>query len=494
MFKRGIKGVDFIVCNTDATALEKSPIPNKIQLGKGLGAGNVPAVAEKAAYEKADEIKSAFENQTQMVFIAAGMGGGTGTGAAPVVAKLLKEIELDDDEVQRILTVAVVNTPYTKEGRRRIEQAKAGIKELRQHVDAIIIVNNDKLREFGGNCGMSQSFARADEILSTAVKGMAEIMTVDSSLHIDFRDVNTVVRDSGVALMSCGEAEGEDRAGKAALQALSSPLLNDSNINGAKNVLLYFSSSPEHEMTHDEWDEITDLILKAAGKDNADLIWGMGLDDSLGEKLSITLVATGFSENDVFSEPKVRRVCIDEQHAPQQPVVESLYQPLQPEVSEKPDLSQYEYSINDELNDIRIISKAEPTANPNTLENSLNLFTQRVATPSATQVVNQLPSQNDDPYLRFEPYEQPKIEAPTVNPERFQVHSTTRIQHLKDLSCKVKTIEGLEEIERIPAYQRRQMKVEEPTHSYSSASEVSRFTLTEDGRVVGNSFLHDNVD
>ncbi|MDR2907579.1 MAG: cell division protein FtsZ [Bacteroidales bacterium] len=491
MYRRGIKGVDFIVCNTDASALDKSPVPNKIQLGKGLGAGNVPAVAEKAALDKADEIKATFASNTQMVFIAAGMGGGTGTGAAPVVAKLLKEIELEDDEVKNILTVAVVNTPYTKEGRKRIEQAKAGIEELRKYVDAIIIVHNDKLRELGGNCGMSQAFARADEIIATAVKGMAEIMTVDSSIHIDFRDVNTVVEKSGVALMSCGEAEGENRAHEAITQALASPLLNDNNIIGAKNVLLYFSSSAEHEMTHDEWDEITDIVLKATGKDAADMIWGMGIDDSLGDKLAITLVATGFSGAELYPNPEDRVVIrLDDKlpeteiAAPATPLFETAKAPERP----APPVYHIDDKWDEPFTASKPISMAQKTE-ASSLELSFNSLEQRFA---ETVKSNELPIDEIEPYLRPAQTEMPTAAAPSIDLNRFQNYSVDRSERLRQLSAQTKTVEGLEELERIPAYMRQNVKLEEPVHS--SASEMPRYNLTENGKVVSNKFLHDNVD
>lgn len=293
MYRQGITGVDFLVCNTDAQALDASPVPNKIQLGKGLGAGNVPAVAEKAAMELKDVIKAEISHNTKMLFITAGMGGGTGTGAAPVIAEIAKEIELDD-EVNKILTVAIVTTPFSFEGRKRAEQAKQGIEALRKHVDAVLVISNDKLREFG-DMPMKNAFAMVDDVLTAAAKGISEIITVSSYIQIDFRDVNTVMANSGVALMGFGVAEGEDRARLAIEQAMSSPLLADNSVDGAKNVLLYMSSSSEHEIRMDEITIITDLMKQETGG-KADVIWGAGEDDKLGEKLSITLVATGFTE------------------------------------------------------------------------------------------------------------------------------------------------------------------------------------------------------
>ena len=479
MFEHGIQGVDFIVCNTDSSALDASPVPNKIQLGKGLGAGNMPSVAEKAAIEKAEDIKTLFENRTQMVFITAGMGGGTGTGAAPVVAKLLKEIELEDEEVKRILTVAVVTTPFSIEGRKRIQQAQEGISELRKHVDAILIINNDKLKEYG-EFKMSQAFALANEILTTAVKGISEIITVRSTVQIDFRDVNTVMQNSGVALMGCGSAEGEDRAVKAVMQAIESPLLNDSNINGAKNVLIYISSSLENEVTMSEFEEITHFVQTRTGLD-VDVIWGAGNDETLGDKISVTLVATGFSESELYKKPERKVMHLEKDQIPA-----SKQEQVIP-FEEEPATAQFEYNVDDEWDDIRIVNKTEKTTDPNSLEASWDMFSQRVSAPAQTQV---LPAENE-PYLRSEKVESSTL-APSPDIKRFQEHSADRIEQLRKLSAQTKTVEGLEELERVPAYERRQIKLEEPTHS--SVSEAPRFNLTEDGRVMPNSFLTDNVD
>ena len=310
MFRAGIQGVDFVVCNTDAQALESSPVPVKIQLGKGLGAGNVPQVARDAAIEKHDEIKDAIKD-AKMLFVTAGMGGGTGTGAAPVVASIAKEIDLAGDEVTKILTVAIVTTPFSFEGRTRIEQAKAGIAELRKYVDAILVINNDKLKAFG-KMTLIEAFAMADDVLTTAAKGISEIITVKSYVQIDFKDVNTVMHDSGVALMGFGSAEGENRAETAAMMAMESPLLNDNSIEGAKNMLLYFGYGPEAPLIMDEIDVITSSILRRAG-DGVDLIWGAGEDDTLGKSLSITLVATGFNESKALGGGRsVTKISLDE--------------------------------------------------------------------------------------------------------------------------------------------------------------------------------------
>lgn len=300
MYAQGIKGVDFIVCNTDMKALNSSPVPNKIVLGN-LGAGNIPQVAHDAAMEHKDEIREAISTNTEMLFITAGMGGGTGTGAAPVIAEIAKSIELDDPNVPHILVVAVVTVPFTFEGRRRRQQAEEGVKKLRENVDSILIINNDKLRSLG-NLSLSEAFKQADDVLLTAVKGIAEIITVSDYINIDFHDVNTVMQNSGTALMGTGIGKGENRAQEAIEMASTSVLLNDNNIAGAKNVLLYFSYPPAKELSMDEMDIVTEYLCELTGRDMADVIWGAGSDDSLSEELKITLIATGFESR---KEPKV---------------------------------------------------------------------------------------------------------------------------------------------------------------------------------------------
>ena len=298
MHSQGIQGVDFVVCNADTQSLEASPVMNKIQLGAGLtdglGAGNDPIAGKNAALESIDDIKEMFENNTKMIFITAGMGGGTGTGAAPVIAQVAREMG--------ILTVGIVTIPFSFEGRKRKIQAQEGIAELKEHVDSLIIICNDKLREIFGNLKLSDAFARADNVLTTAAKGIAEIITVTGYVNVDFEDVKTVMKESGVAIMGTGISEGENRALKASEMALNSPLLNDNNIKGAKNILLYISSGSD-EIAMDELAEITDYIQDAAGVET-NIIWGNSLDESLGNKISVILVAAGFdsSENDIYIE------------------------------------------------------------------------------------------------------------------------------------------------------------------------------------------------
>lgn len=302
MFKQGIKGVDFIICNTDAQALHNSPVPNKIQLGihltEGLGAGANPEVGQQSAIESIDKIEKMLDTNTKMIFITAGMGGGTGTGAAPVIAQLAKEKD--------ILTVGIVTIPFQFEGKVRYEQAIIGVEKLRKQVDSLIVINNNKLREVYGNLGFKAGYSKADEVLSTASRGIAEVITHHYTQNIDLKDAKTVLSNSGTAIMGSATATGENRAKDAIVAALDSPLLNDNKIKGAKNVLLLIVFGND-EITFDEIGEITDYIQEEAGN-NANIIMGAGEDESLGNAITVTIIATGFNveqqQEIVNTEPK----------------------------------------------------------------------------------------------------------------------------------------------------------------------------------------------
>ena len=305
MMEEGIQGVDFVLCNTDHQALLKSRVKTTVHLGKReLGAGNDPNIGREAAEMSRDEIEALMDDNTKMVFVTAGMGGGTGTGAAPVVAKMAKE--------KGILTVGIVTMPMEREGRRRKLQALAGIDELKKCVDTLILISTDKLRDQYGNMKLSEAFKKADDVLATAARGIAEIITVPGYVNVDFEDVKTVMKDSGKAIMGSGVAEGENRAEKAIKDAIHSPLLNDSNIEGAKNILLYITSGT-NEVSLDEVDEILEIAQNACGN-NSDVIWGNGTDESLGEALSVTLIATGFNHD-----AKPYSAVIAEKQAPASP-------------------------------------------------------------------------------------------------------------------------------------------------------------------------------
>ena len=291
MYERGIHGVDFVICNTDSQTLDNNPVANKVQLGvtitEGLGAGADPEVGEKAAIESIEDIKASMGQNTKMVFITAGMGGGTGTGAAPVIAKVAKDMG--------ILTVGIVTVPFSFEGKRRLEQADLGLEKLRNNVDSLIVINNDKLRQQYGNLGFKSGFSKADEVLTNAAKGMAEVITGYFDVNIDFRDAKSVLQNSGTALMSNGIASGENKAEEAVKKALDSPLLNDNKITGARNVLLLIRSGSE-EVTMDEIGVIMDHIQKEAGN-TADIIFGVGTDEELGDAVSVLVIATGFAKD-----------------------------------------------------------------------------------------------------------------------------------------------------------------------------------------------------
>lgn len=304
MFQQGIKGVDFVICNTDAQALQNSGVPNKIQLGvnltEGLGAGANPEIGEKAAVESFEEISSMLDSNTKMVFITAGMGGGTGTGAAPIIAKMAKEMD--------ILTVGIVTMPFQFEGKLRNQQAQKGIDNLRSMVDSLVVINNNKLREVYGNLGFKAGFSKADEVLSTAARGIAEVITHHYTQNIDLRDAKTVLSNSGTAIMGSAIASGQNRAHEAIRKALDSPLLNDNKITGAKNVLLLIVSGVQ-EITIDEIGEINDHIQDEAGH-GANIIMGVGEDESLDESIAVTIIATGFDldQQNEISNTEIKKV------------------------------------------------------------------------------------------------------------------------------------------------------------------------------------------
>ncbi len=299
MYSKGIKDVDFVICNTDAQVLAHSKIPKKIQLGRNLtqgrGAGNNPVIGEKAANESVEELTDLLREHTKMIFITAAMGGGTGTGAAPVVAKLAKDMG--------ILTVGIVSVPLRFEGPKRLEQADSGLERLKSNVDCLIVIDSEKIKEIYGSKGISEAFSKANDVLNIAAKGIAEIITLPGYINVDFADVKTVMTDSGVAIMGAAQASGKDRAIRAIREALDSPLLNNTDIVGAKDILLNITSGKE-EITMNEMTDITSYIIRKVGN-NAAVIWGVGTDEGLEDALSVTIIATGFpNDMDIYSEMK----------------------------------------------------------------------------------------------------------------------------------------------------------------------------------------------
>jgi cell division protein FtsZ len=344
MYKQGICDVDFIICNTDAQAMESSPIKTRVQLGasltEGRGAGNKPEVGKEAAIENIEDVKKALSSNTKMVFVTAGMGGGTGTGAAPVIAKACKEAGY--------LTVGIVTIPFRNEGRRRIKQAADGIAELEGYVDSLLIINNERIRDMYGDFGISEAFSRADNVLTTAAKGIAEIITVPGYINVDFADVETVMRKSGLAIMGTGVASGARRAEEAVESALNSPLLNNNDIRGARNILLNITSG-NIEVTMAEVGLITDIVQNKAGFD-ADLIWGNGKDESLGDNLSVTIIATGFSTSSIPELNKEPHLAREKHHLVENEVVKNLIMPgkiIKKEVI-SPEQKYFEFDIKQE--------------------------------------------------------------------------------------------------------------------------------------------------
>lgn len=534
MYKQGISGVDFIVCNTDAQALELSPIPNKVQLGasltEGMGAGADPTVGENSAIESIEDIKRMLGSNTKMLFITAGMGGGTGTGASPVLAKAARELG--------ILTVAIVTTPFAFEGKRRRVQAEEGLGELKKYVDSYLVISNDRLRDIFGNLTMTAAFAKADDILTTAAKGIAEIITIPGYVNVDFKDVRTVMNDSGVAIMGNAVAEGDQRALRAVEGALASPLLKDNEIEGARYILLNITSGKQ-EVTMDEVTVITDYIQDKAGL-SADLIWGNCINESLDNELSVTIIATGFQTSEERIKEKEN---------------ERIEIPLTPEESKTP----YVKPINRFVQKESPAAANEPVVKPDVAERDtprpaaqqVDLFNNPVSKP---QLRNSTPDKDgiirhtlaphepqteekeaDDGYeVKTTPsafhFELPAVAndtapetdglsgnndhpaaaapAPAESAYKADAHKTPdyvekellktkeRILRLKELSMKLKSANGLQELETEPAYRRKQMALDDVPHS--SESQVSRFTLSTDEGITeirpNNSFLHDNVD
>ena len=584
MYNQGITGVDFVICNTDAQALELSPIPNKIQLGttltEGLGAGANPEVGKNAAIEDIDNIRSILENNTKMVFITAGMGGGTGTGAAPVIAKTAREMG--------ILTVGIVTVPFSFEGRRRKQQADDGLQALRDNVDTMLVINNDKLRMMHGNLKMGEAFSKADDILTIAAKGIAEIITVAGYINVDFEDVKTVMKDGGTAIMGSAMAEGEDRAIKAVASALASPLLNDNEIKGANFILLNVTSGAD-EITMDEIDEITDYIQNEAGY-TAELIWGNGTDESLGENISVTVIATGFgvtSNHTVDFGAKPEKIVhnldhdttetkeesksedVKDHNETQEPFLKTTQnQPtlgFEDETQEELPQNEVEdnskkvvFSLEDDVTEIEskrenitvelaeeeevveAVNEVEEVEDTKiTLEEekdevdihsttfSLDEDTQDELAQPESEMNNEIDSEEkqtivwnlhdeieevenskkeegttqDDPF-KFENKTETKDEETPVYtnriPDEDQLkRSQERIMKIKELGMKMKTPSGINDLEKEPAYKRRQITLDSIPHS--SENNISRFTLSDDEEGKprlkdDNSFLHDNVD
>jgi len=525
MFEHGINGVDFVICNTDSQALEASPVPIKIQLGasltEGLGAGANPEVGRKAAEESADRITELLDANTKMLFLTAGMGGGTGTGAAPVIAEIARE--------KGILTVGVVTIPFSTEGGFRKKYADDGIAELKKYVDTLLVINNEKLIEVYGDLTFTQAFGKANEVLNTATKGIAEVISQHLMVNIDLNDARRVLENSGTAVMGQAEAEGENRAIEAVKEALDSPLLNDNDITGAQQVLLKIvTGAGDDEIKMSELANIKNAIQKAAGT-NVNIIEGIGIDADLGSKVSVTVIATGFEErrkpkgerkvtlgedcldsitseeNEGVSEPtaNVQQTLsledeidfsiptIDEPIAEVAPsLVNDLIEPVV-ESHNTPEKIIFDLGNEFETNEVDVLTETEEDESPDEVIASI-MLDEKIQEVQQTVVL--------DLDIEGDVIEEPTLnstETAPVNTEVMKVEARERENRLRSISMQLRTPSGLTSLEDVPAYKRNNIELEEPTHS--SESEVSTYTLTNGNNNTtelkqNNSFLHDNVD
>lgn len=497
MYAQGIKGVDFVICNTDLQVLEASAIPNKIQLGTGLtaglGAGSNPEVGKKAAMEAIEDVIEVLGVNTKMLFITAGMGGGTGTGAAPIIAKTAKELD--------ILTVGIVTTPFTFEGKKRKNHADEGIEQLKKSVDCLLIISNDKIKEMYGNLPLRQAFSHANDILTTAAKGIAELITSTGYINVDFEDVKTVMRNSGVALMGSGMAEGENRALNAVKTALASPLLNDNQIIGAKNILLNISSGTD-EVLMDEIDSITNYVQEEAGL-TADVIFGTSFDETLGDKIAVTLIATGFETRDNiivqnYTTPSTKHVLYDSPKKPEMIIShlgDNVIIETKTDEEVTPDVRIETGPENNAVDEIRMELKIEeeetfpvdPQIAFETIDEEIKSRVQDAIVENTVE--EELPTSEEILYnLEMTSETEESLEEEELRIEQ----RIARIKELKNLNVTINSPDGIRDLEKEPAYKRRNKKLTEVPHS--SETQVSRLTLFDNGLRTNNSFLHDNVD
>ncbi len=451
MYRQGIVGVDFVICNTDEQAMQISPVPVKLQLGpqltQGRGAGSRPQIGKQACIESIDDIRAFLETGTKMLFVTAGMGGGTGTGAAPIIAKAAKEMD--------ILTVAIVTLPFGFEGRRRMRHALEGLEELKGCVDALIVVSNDKLRQIYGNLEMSEAFGQADNILTTAAKGIAEIITVPGHVNVDFEDVNTVMRDSGVAIMGTASYDSENRAHRAVRAALDCPLLEDSDIRGAQHILLNISSGTK-QVTMDEISEITEYVQEEAGF-GTDLIWGHCHDPSLGDKISVTVIATGFEH--------------------------SRKDLVKPQESDKVMVSLEE--AKDASDDLAAIGFM-PGENSPTVEFE--------ATPAGQITPSKSKYSYEDPYIKNEDKE--RVDEERRKRMELEAKRREELRSYKHINpARLQNADTIQDLTNVPAYMRRKVSLDDVPPS--SEVHLSRWTLggDEEPRINDdNAYLNKKVD
>ena len=471
MFNQGIKGVEFIVCNTDLQALQSSPVTNKLQIGthltEGLGAGANPEVGMNAAIESKEEIRDLLSEGTKMVFITAGMGGGTGTGAAPVIARVAKDLD--------ILTVGIVTHPFKFEGLKKSTIAEEGIIELKENCDTVLVILNDKLREIYGNLPVTKAFAEADNILTTAAKGIAEIITVSGYVNVDFEDVKTVMKDSGAAVMGSATVAGEERALKAAQQAIASPLLNNTDIHGAKKILLSITSGEDAELQMDELSDITDYIQQEAGEE-AEVIFGHGIDPGLEDSINVTVIATGFQTGNYHAKVREKKRVIDLESNKQIRLFDEELL-LDKKKEETPATEPVEEEEKQRYQ-FEKPAREEKSEEPEPEKITFRLDGNRV---QPEEPERQLSSQDEERII--------------LEGKRNELLKQARERSEKLSKVKNYSISDDEYRERwdVPAYLRKKVKLEDIPHS--SEHQISRFNLNDENQILGNNkFLHDNVD
>ena len=450
MYKQGINGVDFAICNTDNQAMETSQVPVKIRLGPeltgGRGAGSRPQMGKQACIESIDAILDFIMDGTKMLFVTAGMGGGTGTGAAPIIAKAAREAD--------ILTVGIVTLPFTFEGSRRKRQALEGLEEMKNNVDALIVISNDKLRELHGDLRLSDAFSRADNILTTAARGIAEIITMEGYVNVDFEDVNTVMRESGVAIMGTASYEGENRARKAVQAALNSPLLEDNDIRGAQHILLNISSG-RVEVTMDEVFEITEYVQAEAGF-GTDLIWGNCFDESLGEKLSVTIIATGFEQN-----------MLKNDKTDNQKIMVGIDEDMGIAIKGSADDDDFEITNERSMDFEPVVKAPEPVAEK----------------PRHTY---------NEPYVRPDETEKREEIRRTLREKEASRKTEDTVPAMNINPSRMQNSEWIAEMTKVPAFARRKVQLDDVTPS--SEMKMSRLTVTDDegdDMIKGNTYLYD---
>ena len=506
MFNQGIKDVEFVVCNTDSQALQMSPVPNKLQIGinltRGLGAGANPEKGKNAAIESKEEIRELLGDDTRMIFITAGMGGGTGTGAAPVIASVAQEMG--------ILTVGIVTSPFAFEGRKKMKQANQGIDELKEHCDTVLVILNDKIKEMYGNLSIREAFGQADNVLTTASKGIAEIITVSGHVNVDFEDVKTVMKGAGAAVMGSSEMTGENRARRAAESAINSPLLNNHTIAGAQKILLSIVSGEEAELQMDELTEITDYMQDMSGAD-AEVIFGHGVDPTLGEKIRVTIIATGFS---VGSNEAVSEVELNEDT--------SSDITKEDESSADSDEDQinkvYDLEASEGINQISLFGNDLENDTEDSEDDDLKTI---IPTPTFDHQIAEelhdplqydfeLPESKDEDYGAFTfelesdseddykddyPLEEltDNSHLPSKKSQMMEARRKREEAIMNEKQHQPISNEVLKEKWEVPAYERKRVKLHKVPHS--KERNVSKFSLNDDNQIMGNNkFLHDNVD